>query len=148
MPFIFIKDALDMQTESVQAFNDRVAASPELQTKLRAATSPLAFLDLAKAEGLELTSQDFHLIVQQAYQQWIKLLDPKMSSFFSRVHSEKELDQQLRVCRSNAEVISLAQQCGIELSEDDLQQSAQAAEAVPGFSFEKLWFRGLGLIGG
>jgi predicted ribosomally synthesized peptide with nif11-like leader len=136
-----------MQTDSIQAFNDQVAASPELQTKLRAANSPLAFLDLAKAAGLELTGQDFQLIVQQAYQQWIKLLDPKMSGFFSRVHSEKELDQQLKACRSTAEVIALAQQCGIELSEHDLQQSAQAAEAVPGFSFEKLWFRGLGLIG-
>ncbi len=136
-----------MKSDSVQAFNDRVAASPELQTKLRAVTSPLAFLDLAKAAGLELTGQDFQLIVQQAYQQWIALLDPKMSAFFHQVRSTPELDEQLKTCRSNAEVMNLAQQCGVELSEDDLQQAAQTAAAVPGFSFEKLWFRGLGLLG-
>lgn len=147
MQFIFMKDVFDMQTESVQTFNDRVAASPELQTKLRAVTSPLAFLDLAKAAGLELTGQDFQLIVQQAYQQWIALLDPKMSAFFNQVRSTPELDEQLKTCRSNVEVITLAQQCGVELSEDDLQQAAQAAAVVPGFSFEKLWFRGLGLLG-
>jgi hypothetical protein len=30
--------------------------------------------------------------------------------------------------------------------DDDLQQAALVAETIPGFSFEKLWFRGLGLI--
>jgi predicted ribosomally synthesized peptide with nif11-like leader len=135
-----------MLAESVQAFNDRVAASPELQTKLRAVTSPMAFLALAKAEGLDLTGQDFQAMVQQAYQQWIERLDPKLSGFFSRVHSEKELDEQLKACRSNADIIALAQQCGVELSEDDLQRAATVAESIPGFSFEKLWFRGLGLI--
>jgi predicted ribosomally synthesized peptide with nif11-like leader len=135
-----------MVSKSVQAFNDKVAASPELQTKLRAVTSPLDFLSLAKAEGLDLTGQDFQLMVQQAYQQWIEGLAPKMSGLFSQVHSDKELDHQLKVCQSSTDVIALAQQCGVELSQDDLQQAATVAEAIPGFSFEKLWFRGLGLI--
>jgi predicted ribosomally synthesized peptide with nif11-like leader len=136
-----------MLSDSVQAFNDRVAASPELQTKLRAVTSPMAFLSLAKAEGLDLTGQDFQTMVQQAYQQWIELLDFKASIFFSRVHSEKELDEQLKACRSITDVIALSQQCGAGLSEDDLQQAAVVSETILGFSFEKLWFRGLGLIG-
>ena len=135
-----------MLSKSVQAFNDKVAADPALQTKLRAITSPLDFLALAKSEGLDLTGQDFQILVQQAYQQWIAQLDPKMSSFFSQVRSEKELDNQLKACRSITDAIALAQQCGVTLSEDDLQQAAMVAEAIPGFSFEKLWFRGLGLI--
>ncbi len=136
-----------MLSESVKAFNDRVAASRELQSELRAVTSPIAFLALAKAEGLDLIGQDFQTMVQQAYQQWIERLDPKLSEFFSRVHTEKELDERLKACRSNTDVIALAQQCGVELSEDDLQQAATVAESLPGFSFEKLWFRGLNLIG-
>jgi hypothetical protein len=40
----------------------------------------------------------------------------------------------------------LAQECGVKLSEDELQRAAMVAEAISGFSFEKLWFRGLGLI--
>jgi predicted ribosomally synthesized peptide with nif11-like leader len=136
-----------MSSDLVQAFNDRVAASPELQTKLRAVTSPMAFLALAKAEGLDLTGQDFQTMVQQAYQQWIELLDSKASIFFSRVHSEKELDEQLKACQSSTDVMALAQQCGVELSENDLQRAAMAADNIPGFSFEKIWFRGLSLIG-
>jgi hypothetical protein len=48
---------------------------------------------------------------------------------------------------SPAEAIALAQQCGIYLTEDDLKQAAIAAESVNGFSFEKLWFRRLKLLG-
>jgi predicted ribosomally synthesized peptide with nif11-like leader len=134
-----------MLSKSVQAFNDRVAASPELQTKLRAVTSPIDFLSLAKAEGLDLNGEDFQSMVQQAYQQWCETLDPKMSDFFRRVHYDNELDNQLRICRSSKDVIALAQTCSIQLSEAELQQAAILAEAIPGFSFEKLWFRALGL---
>jgi predicted ribosomally synthesized peptide with nif11-like leader len=135
-----------MLSEPVQAFNDRVAASPELQTKLRAVTSPIDFLALAKSEGLELSGEDFQMVVQQAYQQWLGQLAPKMSEFFSRVRSNKELEDRLKACQSSIDVIALAQQCDVKLSEDDLQQAATEAEAIHGFSFEKLWFRGLGLI--
>jgi hypothetical protein len=85
--------------------------------------------------------------VQKAYHQWIEQLDPKMSGFFSQMHEQKELDDRLKVCRSSYEVIILAQECGVKVSEDDLQRAAMVAENIPGFSFEKLWFRGLGLIG-
>lgn len=143
---LYTEDCVDMLSESVRVFNDRVATSPELQTKLRAVTSPLDFLALAKAEGVDLSGQDFQMVVQQAYQQWIDRLDPKMSGFFSQVRSNKELDDRLKVCQSIADVIALGQQCGVDLSEDDLQQAATVAESIPGFSFEKLLFRRLGSI--
>jgi predicted ribosomally synthesized peptide with nif11-like leader len=135
-----------MLSKSIQIFNDKVAADSQLQSKLRSITSPLDFLALAKSEGLDLTGQDFQILVQQAYQQWIGQLDPKMSGFFSQIHENKELDDRLKVCQSSHDVIVLAQECGVKLSEDDLQRAAMVAETIPGFSFEKLWFRGLGLI--
>jgi|GEM_PF-3546584 predicted ribosomally synthesized peptide with nif11-like leader len=135
-----------MLSKSIQAFNDRVAADPQLQIEIRSITSPMDFLALAKIEGLDLTGEDFQILVQQAYQQWIEKLDPKMSGFFSQIHGEKELDDRLKVCQSSHDVIELAQECGVKLSEDELQQAAIMAETIPGFSFEKLWFRGLGLI--
>jgi predicted ribosomally synthesized peptide with nif11-like leader len=134
-----------MISESVQAFNDKVATSPQLQEKLRAVAAPGEFFALAKAEGLDLTGQDFQAIAQHAFHQWLGLLSPKNSEFFSQVRSVKELDDQLKTCQSIADVTALAQQCGIDLSPDDLKQAAAAAEAIPGFSFEKLWFRNLGL---
>jgi predicted ribosomally synthesized peptide with nif11-like leader len=135
-----------MLSSSLQAFNDKLAIDPELQTKFKAITSPLDFLALAKSEGLDLSRQDFQLLVRQAYQQWIGQLDPKVSSFFSQVHDRKELDDRLKVCRSSDDVVALAQECGIDLSEDELKQAATIAASIPGFSFEKLWFRGLGLM--
>jgi predicted ribosomally synthesized peptide with nif11-like leader len=135
-----------MLSNSMQAFNDKVAADPALRTKIRALTTPLDFLALAKSEGLDLTGQDFQILVQQAYQQWIGQLDPKLSSFFTQIHDRKELDDQLKVCQSSHDVVKLAQECGVALSEDELKQAAIVAEDIPGFSFEKLWFRGLGLI--
>jgi predicted ribosomally synthesized peptide with nif11-like leader len=140
------EDCVDMLSESVRAFNDRVAVSPELQEKLRAVTSPLDFLALAKTEGFDLSIQDFQMVVQQAYQQWIDRSSPKLSKFFSQVRNEPELDDRLKICRSSAEAIALAQQCGIELSEEDLRQAAMVAESIPGFSFEKLWFKRLDSI--
>ncbi len=135
-----------MISESVRAFNDRVAISPELQAQLSAVTSPVDFLALAKTEGCDLSIQDFQMVVQQAYRQWIDRLSPKLSEFFSRVRHEPDLDERLKICQSSAEAIALAQQCGIELSAEDLQQAATVAESIPGFSFEKLWFRRIGLM--
>jgi predicted ribosomally synthesized peptide with nif11-like leader len=135
-----------MLSNSLQAFNDKVATSPALQTKLRSITSPLDFLALAKSEGLDLSGEDFQILVQQAYQQWIEKLEPKMSDLFSQIHGKKELDNRLRVCQPSHDAIELAQECGVNLSENELKQAAMVAEAIPGFSFEKLWFRGLGLI--
>jgi predicted ribosomally synthesized peptide with nif11-like leader len=135
-----------MLSKSIHTFNDKVAADPALQTKLGAITSPLEFLALAKSEGLDLSGQDFQILAQQAYQQWIGQLDPKMSDFFSQIHEQKALDDKLKVCQSSHDVITLAQECGVRLSEDELKQAAMVAETIPGFSFEKLWFRGLGLI--
>ena len=85
-------------------------------------------------------------MAQQAYRQWLDSLDLKLSAFFRQVHETQALDDRLKTCRSVAEVIALGQACGFELSEQDLDRAAAAAEAVPGFSFEKLWFRGLGII--
>jgi predicted ribosomally synthesized peptide with nif11-like leader len=139
-------DLFTMLSESLQAFNHQIAASSELQAKLNAVNSPIDFLTLAKTAGYDLTPQDFQTLVQQAHQQWIERLDPQTSQFFSQVHGDQHLNDQLKNCQSSADAIALAHQCGIELSVDDLQQAAAIAESIVGFSFEKRWFRQLGLI--
>jgi predicted ribosomally synthesized peptide with nif11-like leader len=134
-----------MSPESLQAFHDKVAASSEIRTKLDAVTSPIDFLAFAKAEGYDLTIQDVQMLAEQAYQQWIERLDLKTSQFFRQVHDDKALNDQLKHCQSSMEAIALAHQCDIALSEDDLRQAAAIAESIVGFSFEKLWFRQLGI---
>lgn len=77
---------------------------------------------------------------------WVITLDPHVRSFFDRAQQSPELNDKLKQCQSPAATIDLATRYGFELSERDLQQAAIAATAIPGFSFEKLWFRNLGLL--
>jgi predicted ribosomally synthesized peptide with nif11-like leader len=136
-----------MLSHSAQAFNEKIADSPELQTKLQNISSPIDFLALAKAEGFDLDFPDLQAIAQEAFQQWLERLPAKTREFFRAVHNDTILNDQLKTCQSPAEAIALAQQCGIDLTEDDLKQAAIAAESVNGFSFEKIWFRRLKLLG-
>ena len=134
-----------MSSESIQAFNDKVADSPALQEQLRSITSPIDLIALAKEQGCELTGSDLQQIAQQAYQQWIDRLSDSARRFFEQARTTPFIDQQLKQCRTPIEVLAQAKAEGLELTEADLQQTAAAAEAIEGFSFEKLWFRGLGL---
>jgi predicted ribosomally synthesized peptide with nif11-like leader len=135
-----------MLSNSAQAFNDKIATYPELKAKIQNISSSIDFLSLAKAEGFDLDLPDLQSIAQAAFQQWLERLPPKTREFFHTVHKDKTLDNQLKTCQSPAEAIALAEQCGIQLTEDDLKQAAIAADSINGFSFEKLWFRGLGLL--
>jgi len=135
-----------MLSHSAQAFNEKIATSPELQTKLQKISSPIDFLALAKAEGFDLDLPDLQAIAQEAFQRWLEWLPPKTSEFFRTVRNDQTLDSQLKTCQSSAEAIALAEQCGIQLTEDDIKQAAIVAESINGFSFEKLWIRRLGLL--
>jgi predicted ribosomally synthesized peptide with nif11-like leader len=57
-----------MLSHSAQAFNEKIATSPDLQTKLQKISSPIDFLALAKAEGFDLNPQDLQAIAQEAFQ--------------------------------------------------------------------------------
>ena len=136
-----------MLSDCARAFNEKIATSPELQTKLQNISSPIDVLTLAKAEGFDLDFPDLQAIAQDAFERWLERLPPKTREFFRTVHHDKTLNSQVKTCQSSADAIALAQQCGIYLTEDDLKQAAIAAESVNGFSFEKLWFRKLDLLG-
>jgi predicted ribosomally synthesized peptide with nif11-like leader len=131
---------------SWQAFNAKVAESPELREKLKLVTSPVELFGLAKEQGLELTGEDLQAIAQNAYQQWLSSLKGQVRVFFAKVHTDPELNQKLKQCQTTEAAIALGQDCGIALTPADLRQAAAAAEAVAGFSFEKLWFKQLGLL--
>lgn len=131
---------------SWQTFNAKVAESPELQAQIRLIASPMELLTLAKTQGIELTGTDLSAIAQAAYQHWITTLDGNVRRFFETVHANPELNEALKQCQTPAAAITLGQTCGLELTVAQLQQAAIAADAIVGFSFEKLWFRKLGLL--
>jgi predicted ribosomally synthesized peptide with nif11-like leader len=99
----------EMLSHSAQAFNDKVATSPELQTKLRTITSPIDFLALAKAEGFDLDFSDLQAIAQEAFQQWLERLPPKTSEFFHTVRNDPTLDSQLKTCQSSSCTLTVIQ---------------------------------------
>lgn len=135
-----------MSSHSIAQFHEKVAASPELQMRLRSIASPVELIALAQEYGCELDGNDLQEIAQQAYQQWVTQLADASRSFFEAAQANAAINQTLKQCRTPAEVIALAKEFGFDLTIADLAQAATIAETVPGFSFEKLWFRGLGLL--
>lgn len=131
---------------SWQAFNSRVAKSNELNEKLKSVTSPFELLTLAREEGFELTNEDLQAIAENAFDQWISQLDGKVRLFFEKADSTTEINEQLRQCQTSEDVIALAKSCEIEVTQADLKQASDIAQTVEGFSWEKLFFKQLGLI--
>ena len=60
-----------MTSSNVRDFNLLVERLPELQARLELVRSPLEPIDLARAEGIELTGEDLREIAQTAYHNWV-----------------------------------------------------------------------------
>ena len=135
-----------MTSANVRAFDRLIAASPALQAQLEQIRDPIELITLAKAEGVELTGEDMREIAQTAYHAWVVTLAPPVRSFFELAQESAELNNELKQCRSLPEAIDLANRNGFTLTAIDFQQAATAAAGIPGFSFEKLWFRNLGSL--
>lgn len=135
-----------MLSPAAQAFSERVLASPELQQQLEQAHSPQAVFALAHAIECELTMGDFQTLAQSAYQHWLNQLRGDVQAFFRQSHSLPDLNRQLLDCQTVADVVRLAQIQNFRMTETDLQSAALTAATILGFSFEKLWFKRLGLL--
>ena len=109
-------------------------------------TSVGDLMALAQEQGFQLTGADLQTMAQQAYQAWLDRLTPSSRPFFEKLHADETLNKQHTQCRSPADVIALATEHGFDLTETDLTAAAEAAAAEDGFSFEKLWFKSLGML--
>jgi histidinol phosphatase-like PHP family hydrolase len=134
-----------MLSSTIAAYYTQVAESPEFRERLAQLQSPMEFFAIVQQQGLELTGAEFQQIVQNAYSEWLAQLAEPLHSFFAQAQSSLEINQVLKTLQEPQQVIQLAKDHGFELSIADLQQAAQIAATIPGFSFEKLWFRNLGL---
>jgi predicted ribosomally synthesized peptide with nif11-like leader len=135
-----------MSSPAIQDFNQKFAQSAELRQKIRQVDSVPQLLTLLQEWGCTLTGPEVVALAQQAYQTWLALLDPATQPFFVAAHTNPALNQAIETCRHSNDVIALAQAHGFQLAEADLQAAATAADQIEGFSFEKLWFKGLGLL--
>ena len=57
-----------MLSQSVQAFQARVAASPDVQKQLDSIKSLVDLISIASEQGIELTPGDFQVLAQLAYE--------------------------------------------------------------------------------
>ncbi len=80
-----------MSLSNARLFDRLVKDSPALQAQIEQIRSPIELIDLARAEGVELTGEDLREIAQTAYHTWVITLAPPMRSFF-------ELAQHLNFC--------------------------------------------------
>lgn len=135
-----------MSSQTAAAFNAKLMGSPVLLDQIQTVSSPMELITFARVQGFELTTEDLQAIAQQAYQQWLNQLPLPLRSFFEQAHTHPELNSALKTCQSAADVIALIHTWGLQVTPADLEQAARAATAVAGFSFERLWFRRLGMI--
>lgn len=135
-----------MSSQALQKFKDQISQSTGLQEKIDLVQSPVELIFLAKAIGIELTNDDLKEIAQTAFHQWVSQLSGAIQNFFETAQNNQELNQRLRQCKSSSDVVALAKAYQFEFSEVDLQQAATLSQELEGFSFEKLWFKQLGLL--
>lgn len=135
-----------MSSQALQKFKDQISQSTGLQEKIDLVQSPVELIFLAKAIGIELTNDDLKEIAQTAFHQWVSQLSGAIQNFFETAQNNQELNQRLRQCKSSIDVVALAKAYQFEFSEVDLQQAATLSQELEGFSFEKLWFKQLGLL--
>jgi len=135
-----------MSSQALQKFKDQISQSTDLQEKIDLVQSPVDLILLAKAIGIELTNDDLKEIAQTAFHQWVSQLSGAIQNFFETAQNNQELNQRLRQCQSSSDVVALAKEYQFEFSEVDLQRAATLSQELEGFSFEKLWFKQLGVI--
>jgi hypothetical protein len=135
-----------MLSQAAQAFNEQITTSPELQARLHGLKSPSDLMQIAQDCGIELAEGDLRAIAQKAYQNWLSRLNETSQRCFEQFYLNPGLNNDLKQCQTSAEVIALANQSGFTLTQLDLEQAALAASTIDGFSFERLWFKKLGLL--
>lgn len=131
---------------TAQAFSQHLDRSPALQEQIRQFTSPMDLVQLAQAEGFDLAPPDVIAIAQTAYYTWLHQISPQFQPLFETLRTNEAVGVRHKSCHTPQDVLDLATDLGYALTLADLQTLAEAAATVPGFSCEKLWFRGLGLI--
>ncbi len=136
---------MTLSTVSEQ-FNQHIAESPLLQEKLRLIKSPQDLIDLADEEGFVMTKADFQQLAQKTYQEWLIKLDSTTRAFFEQIHHNSELNLRLHQCQNIEDLINLADECGYEITANQINYSVEIASSIKGFSMEKLFFQNLGLI--
>lgn len=132
-----------MLSVATQKFNQCLIESTELQAELTSLKSPFDLINLAKAEGFELTIEDFQELAQYAFHQWLIKVDPSVRLFFEKVHNEQELNQKFHQCTSINDLINLAKECHVEITLSEMERADEIAKSFKGFSFEKMFFQNL-----
>lgn len=134
-----------MLSPAIQDFNQKFAQSSELRQKISQVDSLPQLIELLKQWDCNLSGPDLISLAQGAYQRWLDTLKPNLKAFFIKAHENKALNQAIETCKNTNDAVVLADAHGFKISEIDLQDAATAAHQIEGFSFEKLWFQGIGL---
>ncbi|MEL6130532.1 MAG: Nif11-like leader peptide family RiPP precursor [Cyanobacteria bacterium J06628_4] len=135
-----------MSSPAIQDFNQKFAQSPELRQQIGNVDSVPQLIALLQEWDCHLTGPELVTLAQQAYQTWLASLDLAVRPFFVEAHNNPTLNKAIETCNTPNDVVVLAKTHGFQLSEADLQAAASAAMKIEGFSFEKIWFKSLGLL--
>lgn len=135
-----------MSFSAIQDFYQKFAQSAELRSQIQRIESLPQLLELLQTWNIHLTGEQLQTLAKTAFDTWILTLEPPIQDFFLRVRQDQSLNVAIENCRHPQDVVILANAYGYTLTEIDIQEAAEMAARIEGFSFEKLWFKRLGLI--
>ena len=135
-----------MSSPTIQDFNQKFVQSAELRQKISKVESVPQMMTLLQYWECSLSVPELITLAQKSYQTWLASLSSTVRPFFVEAHDNKTLNKAIETCNTPDDVVILAKSYGFQLSESDLQSAAAAAAKIEGFSFEKVWFKGLGLL--
>ncbi|MFZ9736709.1 MAG: Nif11-like leader peptide family natural product precursor [Prochlorotrichaceae cyanobacterium] len=135
-----------MSFPAIQDFHQKFAHSADLRRQIKAVKSLPEMMALLQSWDIHLTRDELQTLAQNSFETWLASLNPLTQAFFLQARQDKALNIAVESCKAANDVVRLARSYGYHLTETDLAEAAQAANQIQGFSFEKIWFKHLGLL--
>lgn len=135
-----------MSFPAIQDFHQKFAHSAQLRQQIRSVKSLSEMMVLLQSWDIDLTWDELQTLAQASFETWLASLTPITQAFFLQARQDKALNIAIESCKAADDVVRLARSYGYHFTETDLEEAAQLANQIKGFSFEKIWFKHLGLL--
>lgn len=112
---------LSLAEADTTGFLRKVAENQTVRNALANVTSADGLVNLARANGFDVTRESLTASATAAYDRWKADLSATVREFFEKAIQDDALRKQLAASRGPGEIISLAKKSGYEISDGELE---------------------------
>lgn len=119
---------------NVEKMIQKLKENPDFQKKIVAAASREQVIELAKEEGIQLTSEDIDVVNEVSQQDAIANIDQSRPAgkFLAKMLGDKDFAEQVVIQTDPEALLDLAKEEGISLTMQDMEEVNQALIALSG----------------